>query len=383
MNNKKKTSISQKVLISAFIILFFGLSLAFIILPDKTFSENENRALSSFPEFSFKALFFEGYTSEISDYCSDQFPFRDTFINIKSLGELALLKGESGGIVLGKDGNLISDIGVADEKLIKENLSHIDAFSKKTDAQVYTAFVPTSSYVLSSYLPKSYPVAQINKFYTILGNNLPENVSNIDLYPTLSEHSSEYIYYKTDHHLTSLGAYYVYCELITSLGGTPYALSEFTREVASTEFYGTTWSFAGIPFISPDDLELFRFKGDSDYTVTINGKKTQTGLYDLSALDTKDKYSAFVTSTVNGKIEITSPSNTETILLIKDSFSHAVAPFLARHYNIVMIDTRYHTILKNSLTSLIEEENISKVIFLMGAQGVFDTSGKLYTLRNN
>ena len=380
--NKNK-SFSQYLLISLFIVLFFALSLSFIIIPDSPFSEDENRALSTAPEFSLQKLFFGNYTSDFSDYCSDQFPFRSFFVNLKALGELALFKGENNGIIVAGDGNLITDPGIANEELIKENLSHIEDFAKNSAVKVYTAFIPGGSYVLRETLPSTYPQGEIQKHYRILSESIPENVVNIDLAPMLDLHSSEYIYYKTDHHQTALGAYYTYCEVINALGKEPYSIDNFKRETVSQEFYGTTWSFAGIPFVKPDSLEFFRFDGDTEYTVEINGKETKKGLYDFTALETKDKYSAFVANTVNGYIKISSNENSETLIIFKDSFAHSIAPLLARHYNIIMIDTRYHMILRGSIDKLIEAENPSAVLFLMGAQGVFDNSGKLSALRNN
>lgn len=378
-----KNNFSKYFLITSFVLIFFGLSVSFFVMPDKSFSEDENRALSTFPEFSFDKLFFDGYTSELSDYCSDQFPFRSLFVNLKAVGELALLKGENNNILLGKDGMLMSDPGIANEKLIKENLSHIGAFAEKFEVPVYTTFVPTSSYVLREALPFLYPVSELEHHYEVLGQSIPKNVKNIDVNAVLSAHSSEYIYYSTDHHTTSLGAYYVYAEIIRSLGKEPYAIEDFERQIVSEEFFGTTWSFAGIPFVSPDEMEFFRFKGDEDYLVEINKKSTRTGLYDFTALDTKDKYSAFISNTVNGLIKISSENNSETLVIVKDSFAHAVAPFLARHYNIVMIDPRYHAILRGSIDKIVEEENASAVLVLVGAQGIFDGSGKLSNLRNN
>lgn len=380
--NKNK-SFSQYMLIFLFISLFFALTLSFFIIPDTDFSEDENRVLSTMPDFSLDKLFFGDYTKKFSDYCSDQFPFRSLFVNIKALGELSLFKGENNGIILGKNGNLISDTGIADEKLIKENLSHIEALSSSVSIPVYTAFVPGGSYILGEALPAAYPKSEILSHYTLLYDNLPQNVVNIPLDNMLSSHSDEYIYYKTDHHQTALGAYYTYCEVVKALGKTPYSLDDFKRETVSQEFYGTTWSFAGIPFVSPDTMEFFRFEGDTEYTVEINGKETKKGLYDYSALETKDKYSGFIANTINGYIRISSDKNSETLILFKDSFAHSIAPLLARHYNIIMIDTRYHTILKNSVNTLIAEENPVSILFLMGAQGVFDNSGKLSALRNN
>ncbi len=380
---KTKTSLSNYILIALFVITFIGLSLLFIIMPDRDFSENENRVLKEFPVFSFKALWSGEYTSDLSEYCSDQFPVRDFFVNIKSATEIAMLKGSVNGIVPGQDGYLITDLEISNKEQIKENLSHIGAFADKTELPVYLAFAPTSAEINRDKLPALYPMGELDKFHAALLESLPESTANIDLYTPLLERASEYIYYKTDHHWTTLGAYYAYREIIISLGGTPYSLEDFIIEEVSENFYGTTWSFAGIPFVKPDSIEFFRFDGDGDFVCEIGKNEKRNGLYDFAALDTKDKYSAFIANTINGKIKISGGEDRETIVLIKDSFAHSIAPFLARHYNIVMLDLRYHTVTKGSIDKLLEEENASAVLFLMGSQGIYDTSGKLEKLRLN
>ena len=69
--------------------------------------------------------------------------------------------------------------------------------------------------------------------------------------------AGEYVYYKTDHHWTTLGAYYAYCAVMEQYGLEPYPLESFTREQVSDSFYGTTYSKGGFKFIAPDPIEYF------------------------------------------------------------------------------------------------------------------------------
>jgi hypothetical protein len=177
------------------------------------------------------------------------------------------------------------------------------------------------------------------------------------------------LYYKTDHHWTTLGAYYAYVEIIKSFkeeNMEPLPLSAFTREIASDEFYGTAWSKAGMKWIPPDVMEYFRYEGDEDFvTAIIDKNESFSGFYDRSYLELKDKYSSFISGN-NARVDITKKQNPgdpprPKMLLAKDSFGHSIAPFLAIHYDLIILDYRYY---KKSAAQLVFDEKIDRVLFL-------------------
>ena len=183
---------------------------------------------------------------------------------------------------------------------------------------------------------------------------------------TESAQGTDPLYYRTDHHWTTLGAYYAYCEIIKSFGDIdlkPAPLSEFTIEQASDSFYGTTWSKAGMKWIKPDTIEYFRYEGDEDCITKIEDTGTSfKGFYDRSYLDKKDKYSSFISGN-NGRVDITRADGQkrEKLLVMKDSFAHSMIPFLARHYDLVILDLRYYSA---SIAKLVLTEGISRVLII-------------------
>lgn len=140
-------------------------------------------------------------------------------------------------------------------------------------------------------------------------------------------------------------------------------IESYTREVVSDAFFGTTWSTAGMSWIAPDTMEYFRFAGDTDFTTTILDNGTSfAGFYDRSYLSKKDKYSSFIGGN-NALVTVTKNGDADrpTLLLVKDSFAHSAVPFLAQHYDLVIVDIRYY---KKSTAALIDEYGADRVLVL-------------------
>lgn len=158
--------------------------------------------------------------------------------------------------------------------------------------------------------------------------------------------AGEYVYYKTDHHWTTLGAYYAYCAIMEQYGLEPYPLESFTREQVSDAFYGTTYSKGGFKFIAPDEMEFFHhdtLTPDLFKTTVYNGKLEVTfeseAFYDRSFLTKKDKYSAFLSGTNTlTTVERTDGVERPKMILIKDSFANSLAPFLALHFDLEIVN---------------------------------------------
>ena len=163
----------------------------------------------------------------------------------------------------------------------------------------------------------------------------------------------------------------------------PYPIEHFTREIVSEEFYGTTWSKAGMKWIKPDEMEYFRWDGDTDMVteITDTGRMID-GMYDLERLGVKDKYSSFIGGN-NGYVKIYPKEGTalaaekrEKLILIKDSFGHSVAPFLAEHFDLEILDLRYY---KLQVIDFVAESDADKLLVLVNADSLV-TSNSLAML---
>ncbi len=140
-------------------------------------------------------------------------------------------------------------------------------------------------------------------------------VNFVNSYSEIYSHRKEYLYFKSDHHWTQLGAYYAYRAFAESVGLTPTPLSDMRSEVINDDFQGSMYS---------------RRDGT-----------TQT--YDRLIIPEYGSYLSFIASD-NPFTVINVPSNPQdrSILVLKDSYGNAFVPFLAEHYgNIIVIDPRY------------------------------------------
>lgn len=368
MNNKK----AQIAIISIFLAFTVGLFGLFVVLPKAEYSSSEKRYLAKTPEFTLEN-FFEGKLTnaleggENGGYIPDHFPFRTFFVGVNSYWNLLTGATASNGYYYGDDGYIITKPAAAQRA--EKNLELINKFSASFD-EVGLMVVPSAGYMLDSKLPKvhaDYPDEQV---YAYINSNKASNIRFYDLCEDFGDHvvSGEQIYYKTDHHWTSLGAYTAYgryCE-DNSLEAT--RMDDF--EVSTYEnFYGTTYSSSGYFLRDPDTLEVWENKDLSDsIKVTITeGSTTETfdSMYFEEHLTEDDMYPVFLDGNhALVTVENTKAKSDDTILIIKDSFAHCAAPFFAENYaKVIMVDLRYY---KMPVSEIVKTEGVDEVLFLYG-----------------
>lgn len=374
--NKTRDRAQNVAVVALFFAFIYIFAILFWVLPDRDVSREENRALASAPQFSFESLASGKYTSEFATYMADQFPARNFFVGMKALSERILLKGENNGVIFGDGGYLVKRFDVTDYDTLKRNVGAISAFSKAAEdagVDVTVAAAGREADVADSVLPAVYRGAT-DGYWTALADDFASlGVEWVDLKTPLKELFSrgEYVYYKTDHHWTTYGAYRAYEILAKQIGTSARSQDFFTVERASDEFFGTTWSAAGAKWIDPDVIEYYRFDGDDDL-VTDRGDETFDGLYKRSFLGEKDKYSSFLGGNA-ARIDVTSKSGgREKLLVIKDSFFHSMAPFFAADYDLVIVDMRYTT---DSVAKIVTGEGIDRVLILLNAETLGEECG--------
>lgn len=370
------------------ILLIFGALLCF--LPQKAFSPEENRSLSTFPEYSTDSLLDGSFTQGIADFCADQFPFRTKFVTAKAKLELWAGKQENNDVIVGNDGYLIKRPQYKELHIqnMEQNLSAICRFEDALENHgiPFTfAVVPRSIDVNISRLPTTLDASAANYDRRQLHASLEAlGLSAIDLTDSLqSAAQTGQVWYKTDHHWTMDGAYVAYVSLSEALGYTPYPLSDFTHEVVCDRFLGTTQSSSGMTWVEGEEITLLRYDGDEAFQTEIiaGGQtiRTLNGFYDFDALETHDEYNVFLGGT-NTLIRVINPGRGDvpTLVLLKDSFSQSLAPLLARHFDLILVDPRTYNIQNGSLLSLIQKEEAEQVLLLYGLDTLYDS----YSLKN-
>ncbi len=346
-------------------VLIFSLTLAFVIIPDKTFSDKENRTLTQLPKLYMENLISGKYSLEIADYFADQFPFRDIFVSAKAYSELLLNKKENNDVIKCKD-TLISKPENAEIRL-KDNLNAISNLKNNCNVNTIVVALPRTIDVFSELLPKNYPKNNYKTIWNDFFSFTRElNISTVDVYSPLIK-SNEY--YRTDHHYTTHGAFTVYNLLSEPLGYTPKAKNYFETETVTTAFCGTSMRSSGYYLTKKDIIELYRYPTDNNYSIIADNSKIE--LYDFEKLKTTDSYSVFLGGN-HARVDITYGSDREKLLIIRDSFADSIVPFLALHYDLTLIDLRYFS---GNIQKIIINENFENVL-------IFESITEISTNKN-
>ncbi|NLY45311.1 MAG: hypothetical protein GX053_04895 [Tissierella sp.] len=354
-----------------FVSLLISLSSLNLIAPTKMFSEKENRYLKQFPNLSVKSIMSGEFTSNFESYVTDQFLGRDNWIGLKTLSQLAILKKDNGRVYFGRDDYLFDISSGIDEEQFNLNMESINKFighvREHNEKMPITALlVPTKTEVLMGKLPPYTPIIDEREVVENIKNKLDDYIQIIDLINPLKEHSDDYIYYRTDHHWTTYGAYYGYKEYMEHIGGKGLGKDEFKINQVSNNFYGTSYRKANFYNGDPDSIYSFTHRHPIDYEIISNNQFKSKELYDEKYLNQVDQYSYFLGGD-KALIEIeTSIQNNKTIVVMKDSFANSLIPFLTAHYNkIVIVDTRYYN---GSINDLIQNMDVDEILLLYNVQ---------------
>ena len=355
-----------------FLVLIFGFGIAFWVIPDSDFSAEENRTLQTFPALSADD-WLEGKVSErLINYYSDQFPLRSLWVSLHAAGELGLGRGESGGVLLGDNGQLavrrfdayvslterLKGTDYYDPDHVEKGLEAIIALDKTLSARDIPLCVLLAPRTIDVAVGDfSYPANLSDRLDAAIQTTLGDaKVNSVEMLDTFRElhNEGEYVYFRTDHHWTSKGAYTAYAEVMKSWGMEADILpEEFFTVRAVPDFYGTTYSRSGMYFTLPDTLEIWEASDGSDSRFTVfehdekslGGVKTiiESGFISESYLEGKDKYGTFLDGTHRMLFIIDKEASTKgeyrpRLLLARDSFANSMVPFLARHFDICMVN---------------------------------------------
>lgn len=329
-------------LLVIFFAVIFGVTAIDLVTPDRKFSELENRYLQASPPFRWDDLFQNKYTLKYEEYVNDQFLARDSWIDIKSKSESVLGKIENNNIVYGKDNYMFEKLLSVDEKRLEKNTQFIQEFAEKyPELPISFTIIPGAYNIMPDKLPAGLEMADQNilREEVYAGINSP-NLHKFYFDEALTEHSGEYIYYMTDHHWTTYGAYLAYSEFVRTQDMEPVALGEIAQyEKQVYDFYGTYFSKAKRTGAQSDTISYYDIPVQS---INIDGKEKDS-LYDVEKFSQRDKYAGFLWGN-NGLTIIKSDNNqyaeqgkTSRILLIKDSYGNSFAPFLTYNYDEVWV----------------------------------------------
>ena len=397
-----------------FVITLMTLGILFFVIPKQTRSEIEKRDLAKLPSFSIEKLKSGKYLDSIDLYYSDNFPFRDFFVN--TAFKIDRIKGiESEKIAFYNEGidmdagveNLkkqndssFSKVDNTDSSLFKndgnasdvENLSQglliyegmaiqifggsrntaiymskaINEIRKNIDdnVKIYVGVTPTHGefYLPSEYIDKrSSEKKNIDTIYKYLD----PSISKIKISEELFKHKSEYIFFNTDHHWTVRGAYYAYAAFCKTAGLKAVELNKFEKKVIKG-FLGTLHRKTRDSRLAKniDSVEYF-IPSIRSQTFQLTGNGYGNIIKSNMFYETAkggNAYSVFLGGDIPATCIVSKLKNNKRILVFKNSFGNSFSPFLASHYERTYVaDYRFFNC---NLKDFVEKNKITEILIL-------------------
>lgn len=198
-------------LTALFCLFLFGFGALHLALPDRTFSEQENRNLAQFKAPTAKTLQSGKFMEDFQDYVTDQFPLRDSFVALKALTERGLGKRENNGVYLSRDGQtLFAQFTAPSKDDLAQRVGYVNKLADNLSVPVYFSLIPDKSRLWADRLPANAPRVDDGSTIAAAEPLCSDQVCWIDLSGAL--HGDD-IFYRTDHHWTTMGAYQGYLGL--------------------------------------------------------------------------------------------------------------------------------------------------------------------------
>lgn len=364
---KRREQQRNKVTGLIFIIMMVFFCGVNLVSGDREFSFRENRSLEQKPKLTLSGIESGRWMKQYETYVSDQFAGRDFWVSFKSSVDLIAGKRKSNGVFKGKDDYLLEDIAVPDKEELKANLTAMKKFQKQyKHIPMYMMLVPNAANIKADKLPGHAVTEDQEEEFAAIQKTLEPAFTWVNVSDVLKKHKSEEIYYRTDHHWTTRGAYYGYQALAEAMKLDTAKAPEMKAYAVTNSFNGTLASTSGYETGYKEPIYIYasedREKAVQVVVNNVNEKQKTATLYDTSKLKEKDKYALFLGGNYP-LLEIkTTADTTDRLLLVKDSYANSLIPFLTSYYReIIVIDPRYYY---DDISEVMEEHHITSVLFL-------------------
>lgn len=371
-------------LLAASALLLLGLTIANLVWPKRDMIELENRKAAQFPAFSVEALLDGRWQSGFARWMQDQFLLRDAWINTqRAADEIVFQKAEEDGILLGKDQWMFTKLFTIDDATRQQTAKNVQAvaeFAARYPGKVTFLLAPSASVIYPEALPAGAPMADENALLDDIFAQVGESAAVIDLREPFTARKDEYLYFKTDHHWTTNGAYRAYEQFCALKGLTPFD-RDAHEAVTVEDFQGTHYSATRLWNVEndtityyplPNQMTIYNITGEAQYEPL----KTEN-LINTDKFATRDKYAAFLDG--NNGYSVIEGDGEGSILVVKDSYANSFIPYLTANYEkIGVVDFRNF---KYGLDSAIEREGYDEVLILYNFQTFIADTDLIYISR--
>lgn len=382
-----KESINRQIFFRRLAVILFFIVLVLrlfqLFTPDKKYSETENRNLQARPEANLTRIVSGRYSTAMETYVSDQFPFRTGWVQLKGLSDRLMGKTESNNIFLSDRGYLIESFISPDRKVCQDRLKKLKQFvQSQKKLKQYMLIAPTAVSIYRDLLPEFAPAGDQDAFLDQLKTDAEDaGITFVDVRDAFRSAEETQLYYKTDHHWTTDGAYLAYRQFAQAAGLKETAVS-YQRMLVTDSFRGTMSASSGFRMWEKEKMYIYLpEKGGVEYAVNyVSEGLKSASFYETDKLDVRDKYAVFLGGN-HSLVKITTAAGSgKVLLLLKDSYANCFVPFLAEHYDkILMVDPRYYY---DDLKQLISSEKVTDVLYLYNANGFAQDTSLADVLEN-
>lgn len=360
----KKANFEQKLICALFCGFLGVMSLLMLFLPKSDYSELEKRELTEFPKFTWQNLISGEFGDEFESYLADHMPGRDFFVGLNAYFDLLTGRQNTKDYFVSGDRLFTAPVQWNQQK-VQSNMQKINAFAEKIGQNVDLMIIPSAGSVIGG-LGAQYPDYHDGEYISAIYDLAGDGVSTFDLWSLFGGvEDPGSLYYRTDHHWTSKGAWLATAAYAESIGKEFPKAEDFTSETVEN-FRGACYSSAGLWLIPGENLEMW--STGSNLTVENSNAPgvTHEGIFYRENLEVMDKYTVFLGGNA-GLVRIKNADNAGKgkILVIRDSYANCMGGFLAEMYEeVVMVDLRYY---KSTAPSVLAtQEEFDRVLVCYG-----------------
>jgi len=389
--------LQTKLNLVLFLVFVFGLAIVNLFRPhSEESSDLEQRELMQMPEFTSERFFDGAYTRDFDNYFADNFAYRTSLVQVgSSLKELKGFPDENGVSIVVQGGNnmdggtqegkgedsSVASVNSSKYLLLKDRgfiafkysagasekyASALNRFASEVgpDVRVYSLLAPTSVEFTDNKDVLKLTESQKDAFAKI-NEKLDGSIGKVDAYAGLAAHKDEYVFFRTDHHWTALGAYYAYEEFMKTIGEKPVPLDKY-KKADIPNFLGTAYKQTLSDKLKSHPDKITYYTPFTKYTYTMHTSATKSAEKKVVDPNFAKYSSTFYAVFLGGDYpwgEIkTDNNNGKRLVVIKDSYANAFVPFLLPHFEkVYYLDPRHYD---GNMLDFVKEQKITDVLFL-------------------
>lgn len=349
--------LDQKITVLLFCAFLAIMGVLYLFLPKQDFSQLEKRYLSDAPRLSRETVIEGDLMDDTADYMADHMPFRDFFVGLHAYYELLSGRQATKDIYVADGDRLVEAPVIWKQVTAERNMAAINGFSELVNVPVDMMVIPSAGWAAQNLvrgMSDAYMDEHIIKDIYAMADETVLTHSVTDVY-----YGREDLFYRTDHHWNSLGAWNGYKQYVQSLG-LPYREADAFSVESVDGFHGSTYSRSGLWLVPDEPIALWH---GSEHVIVTNAENDtpHEGVFYRERLEEADMYTVNLDGN-HSLVRLENPDalTDETLLVVRDSYSNSLGTFLTETFRtVILVDLRYY---RQPVSELCAAENADRVL---------------------